>query len=84
MTTREDLDDETVTLSRNRPRIVAEQGDVRDFERMKPVTQGVSELRRLDFVLANAILPQSAKSATTSQPMLDPVDVLLRRCLLHD
>jgi NAD(P)-dependent dehydrogenase (short-subunit alcohol dehydrogenase family) len=55
MATREDLD-ETVNLGEKAGRrIVAEQGDVRDFERLKAaVANGVAELGRLDFVLANA------------------------------
>jgi NAD(P)-dependent dehydrogenase (short-subunit alcohol dehydrogenase family) len=58
---------------------VAEQADVRDFKKLKAaVAKGVSELGRIDFVLANAGIlpivgspdrcPTPGRSATTSPP----------------
>jgi NAD(P)-dependent dehydrogenase (short-subunit alcohol dehydrogenase family) len=44
MTTREDLDETVNLVEKTGRRIVAEQGDVRDFERLKAVvSQGVAE-----------------------------------------
>ncbi|MGZ6777783.1 MAG: SDR family NAD(P)-dependent oxidoreductase, partial [Mycobacterium sp.] len=55
MPTREDLDETVNLVEKTGRRIVAEQADVRDFERLKEVVaDGVAELGRLDFVLANA------------------------------
>src|ERR1700749_879747 len=55
MATPEDLD-ETVNLGeKTGRRIVAERGDVRDLNRLKTVVaEGVAQLGRIDFVLANA------------------------------
>ena len=51
-------------------RIVAEQGDVRDFERLKEaVATGVAEFGRLDFVLANAgIFPAAGQQRLDHAP----------------
>lgn len=80
MATPEDLD-ETVELVRKAGRrIVAEHGDVRDFERLKAVVaKGVAELGRLDFVLANAgIAPFLApKPPMEVSAYLDTIDVVL-------
>ena len=59
MATPEDLDETVNLVEKTGRRIVAEQGDVRDFGRLKAaVANGVDELGRIDFVLANAgILP---------------------------
>ncbi len=55
MSTPEDLDETVNLVEKTGRRIVAEQGDVRDFERLKAaVANGVAELGRVDFVLANA------------------------------
>ena len=59
MATREDLDETVNLVEKAGRRIVAEEGDVRDSERLKAaVANGVAELGRVDFVLANAgIMP---------------------------
>jgi SDR family mycofactocin-dependent oxidoreductase len=79
MPTREDLDETVNLVEKTGRRIVAEQGDVRDFERVKTVVaQGVAELGRLDFVLANAgILPAVGEERHELAAYLDSVDVLL-------
>ena len=61
----EDLDETVNLVEKTGRRIVAEQGDVRDFERLKAaVANGVAELGRVDFVLANAgILPMVGEEA---------------------
>lgn len=72
--------DETVNLvEKSGRRIVAEQGDVRDFQRLKQaVANGVAEFGRLDFVLANAgILPACGEQAYDISAYVDAVDVLL-------
>jgi len=54
MATPEDLDETVNLVEKTGRRIVAEQADVRDFQRLKSVVDnGVAELGRLDFVLAN-------------------------------
>jgi len=54
MATRKDLDETANLVEKTGRRIVAERGDVRDFERLKTiVANGVAELGRVDFVLAN-------------------------------
>src|SRR6266403_5370334 len=51
----EDLDETVNLVEKTGRRIVAEQGDVRDFERLQAaVDSGVAELGRIDYVLANA------------------------------
>lgn len=79
MSTREDLDETVNLVEKTGRRIVAEQGDVRDFERLKAVVaQGVAELGRLDFVLANAgILPAVGEQRHDLAAYIDSVDVLL-------
>ena len=70
----EDLDETVNLVEKTGRRIVAEQGDVRDFERLKAaVANGVAELGRIDFVLANAGI-LAARSANRHQR-----DVRLRR-----
>src|SRR6476659_6887910 len=55
MPTREDLDETVNLVEKTGRRIIAEQADVRDFDRLNEVVaNGVAELGRLDFVLANA------------------------------
>jgi SDR family mycofactocin-dependent oxidoreductase len=79
MATREDLDETINLVEKTGRRIVAEQADVRDFERLKQVVaKGVSELGRLDFVLANAgIMPILGEPAHEISAYLDAVNVML-------
>src|SRR5215470_19532753 len=52
MATREDLDETVHLVEKTGRRIVAERGDVRDFETLKTIAaDGVAELGRVDFVL---------------------------------
>lgn len=79
MSTREDLDETVNLVEKTGRRIVAEEGDVRDFDRLKAVVaQGVAELGRLDFVLANAgILPAFGEQRHEMAAFDDSVAVLL-------
>ena len=79
MSTPEDLDETVNLVQKTGRRIVAEQGDVRDFERLKAaVANGVAELGRVDFVLANAgILPGTDEDINDVAHYVDAVDVLL-------
>jgi SDR family mycofactocin-dependent oxidoreductase len=79
MSTPEDLDETVNLVEKTGRRIVAEQGDVRDFERLQTaVTNGVAELGRLDFVLANAgILPMTADDTQPISAFDDAVAVML-------
>jgi SDR family mycofactocin-dependent oxidoreductase len=79
MATPEDLDETVNLVEKTGRRIVAEQGDVRDFERLKSaVANGVAELGRLDFVLANAgILPMVGERAQHIQAFDDAIAVML-------
>lgn len=79
MSTREDLDETVNLVEKTGRRIVAEQGDVRDFERMKAiVAEGVAEFGRLDFVFANAgILPGFREQRHEMAAFDDSVAVLL-------
>ena len=79
LATREDLDETVNLVEKTGRRIVAEQGDVRDFERLKAaVAHGVSELGRVDFVLANAgIMPAVGEERYDISAYIDAVDVLL-------
>ncbi|HEX9178145.1 MAG TPA: mycofactocin-coupled SDR family oxidoreductase [Mycobacterium sp.] len=76
----EDLDETVNLVEKTGRRIVAEQGDVRDFEKLKAiVAKGVSELGRIDFVLANAgILPLAGEQGQTILAFDDAVDVMLK------
>jgi SDR family mycofactocin-dependent oxidoreductase len=80
MPTREDLDETVNLVQKTGQRIVAEQGDVRDFERLKVVVaNGVAELGRLDFVLANAgIFPAAGEQRLDVAAFIDAVDVNLK------
>ena len=80
MSSPEDLDETVNLVEKTGRRIVAEQGDVRDFARLQAVVaNGVAELGRLDFVLANAgILPAIGDSSHTLQAFVDAVDVMLK------
>ena len=75
----EDLDETVNLVEKTGRRIVAEQGDVRDFQRLRAaVADGVAELGRLDFVLANAgILPATGEDRNELACYVDAVDVLL-------
>ena len=79
MATSEDLDETVNLVEKAGRRIVAEQGDVRDFERLKTVVaNGVAELGRVDFVLANAgIMPGVGEERYEVAAYVDAVDVLL-------
>jgi SDR family mycofactocin-dependent oxidoreductase len=80
MSTPEDLDETVNLVEKTGRRIVAEQGDVRDFERLKTaVANGVAELGRVDFVLANAgIAPIVGEQAQDTSAFVDAVDVMLK------
>lgn len=79
MATAGELDETVELVEKAGGRIVAEQADVRDFERLLDVVNhGVADLGRLDFVLANAgIAPVSGESSHGMSAYLDAVDVLL-------
>jgi len=79
MSSPEDLDETVNLVEKTGRRIVAERGDVRDFERLKAaVANGVAELGRVDFVLANAgILPATDEDLNDVACYVDAVDVLL-------
>jgi SDR family mycofactocin-dependent oxidoreductase len=79
MATPEDLDETVNLVEKTGRRIVAEQGDVRDFARLQAaVANGVAELGRLDFVLANAgILPMVGEQAQRISAFDDAIAVML-------
>ena len=79
MATREDLDETVNLVEKTGRRIVAEQGDVRDFDRLSAaVAKGVAELGRVDFVLANAgIMPFVGEQGQDISAFRDAVDVML-------
>ena len=79
MATREDLDETANLVEKTGRRIVAEQGDVRDFDRLEDaVAVGVAELGRVDFVLANAgILPIIGEQGQEVEAYVNAVDILL-------
>ncbi len=79
MSTREDLDETVNLVEKTGRRIVAEEGDVRDFAKLKAVVaEGVAELGRLDYVLANAgILPAFGDQRHEMAAFDDSVAVLL-------
>lgn len=60
-------------------RIVARQADVRDREAVQAVVdEGLSELGRIDFVLANAgIMPMVGEEAQSPQAWHDAIDIML-------
>src|SRR5829696_1372891 len=75
----EDLEETVNLVEKTGRRIVAEQGDVRDFARLQSVVaKGVAELGRIDFVLANAgICPMAGEQAKEISAFTDAVDVSL-------
>ena len=79
MASREDLDETVNLVEKTGRRIVARRGDVRDFERLKTIAaNGVAELGRLDFVLANAgIAPLVGEQRHDIVAYVDAVDVML-------
>jgi SDR family mycofactocin-dependent oxidoreductase len=79
MATPEDLDETVNLVEKTGRRIVAEQADVRNFERLKTVvTEGVSQLGRIDFVLANAgIATHLDESSRDMAAFNDAVEVML-------
>src|SRR5829696_1298186 len=80
MPTREDLDETINLVEKAGRRIVAEQADVRDFERLKDViADGVAEFGRIDFVLANAgIFPAAGPQRLDISSFVDAIDVNLK------
>ncbi|WP_166903595.1 mycofactocin-coupled SDR family oxidoreductase [Mycobacterium sp. DL440] len=79
MATPEDLDETVNLVEKTGRRIVAEQADVRDLERLSAiVADGVAQLGRLDFVLANAgIMPIIGDKADQVTAYLDAINVML-------
>jgi SDR family mycofactocin-dependent oxidoreductase len=79
LATPEDLDETVNLVEKTGRRIVAQQGDVRDFDRLQAaVAAGVAELGRIDFVLANAgILPAFGAQGSEMRSFVDAVDILL-------
>jgi SDR family mycofactocin-dependent oxidoreductase len=79
MATPEDLDETVNLVEKTGRRIVAEQGDVRDLERLKAVVgKGVAEFGRIDFVLANAgIFPAVGEQRLDIAAFTDATEVML-------
>jgi SDR family mycofactocin-dependent oxidoreductase len=80
MATPTDLDETVNLVEKTGRRIVAERGDVRDLDRLKTVVaDGVAELGRIDFVLANAgIFPAAGAQRLEMAAFVDAVDVMLK------
>ncbi len=79
MSSPEDLDETVNLVEKTGRRIVAEQGDVRDFKRLQAaVASGVAELGRIDYVLANAGIISATDEDVDDVPRyVDAIDVLL-------
>ena len=79
MATPEDLDETINLVEKTGRRIVAEQADVREFQRLKSVVErGVDELGAYDFVLSNAgIGTIQGELAHETAAFVDAVDVML-------
>lgn len=77
MATREDLDETVNLVEKTGRRIVAEQADVRDFDRLQSVVaEGVSRFGRIDFVLANAaIAPGVGGQSHEMSAFVDAINV---------
>jgi SDR family mycofactocin-dependent oxidoreductase len=80
MPSREDLDETVNLVEKTGRRIVAEQADVRDFDRLQDVVaNGVAEFGRVDFVLANAgIFPAAGPQRLHISSFVDAIDVNLK------
>jgi SDR family mycofactocin-dependent oxidoreductase len=79
MATADDLHETVNLVEKTGQRIVARQADVRDMARLQTLIQnGVADLGRLDFVLANAgIAPVVGQQSQTVAAYVDAIDVLL-------
>ena len=79
MSTPEDLEETVRLVEKTGRRIVAEQADVRDRDRLAAVVQrGLDEFGRLDFVLANAgILPAAGAGGASLTAFTDAIAVML-------
>jgi SDR family mycofactocin-dependent oxidoreductase len=79
LATRADLDETVAAVEKLDRRMIAGVADVRDRGSMKRILdEGVSELGRLDFVLANAgIMPAFGEDASEPRAWQDTLDVLL-------
>jgi len=79
MATPADLEETVNLVEKQGRRIVAREADVRDFDAMRNVVaDGVAELGRLDFVLANAgIAPIIGEPARQLAAFHDSVDIML-------
>ncbi len=79
MATPEDLEETIRLVEKTGRRIVARQADVRDFDAVAEVlAEGVTELGRVDFVLANAgIMPTLGDRGEQRPAFYDAVDVML-------
>jgi SDR family mycofactocin-dependent oxidoreductase len=79
MASADDLQETVNLVEKTGQRIVAEQVDVRDMPRLQAaIENGVAELGRLDFVLANAgIAPIFGERSDEVGAYVDAIDVLL-------
>lgn len=79
MATPEDLEETVRLVEKTGRRIVARQADVRDFDAVAAVVgEGLAELGRVDFVLANAgIMPTLGAQRRESRAFYDAVDIML-------
>jgi SDR family mycofactocin-dependent oxidoreductase len=79
MATPEDLAETVKLVEKTGRRIVAEQADVRDLDRLEDVVaKGVTEFGRIDYVLANAgILPAAGEAGSKIAAFVDAVNVML-------
>jgi SDR family mycofactocin-dependent oxidoreductase len=79
LATKEDLDETVRLVEAAGRRIVARVADIRDYGQVEEVlAEGVAELGRLDFVLANAgILPIIGPGGQENQAFYDAIDVML-------
>ena len=79
MSTPEDLAETVKLVEKTGRRIVAEQADVRDLDRLEAVVaKGVTEFGRIDYVLANAgILPAAGEVGSEIAAFVDAVNVMV-------
>ncbi len=75
----EDLAETVNLVEKTGRRIVAEHADIRDFAFLQSVlANGVAELGRVDFVLANAgVAPRAGLADPTADSYVDAIDVVL-------